>query len=108
MKLDLLTNATVVDDAIRFISQKSNDKEKLKSSSESNNQNDKESNEPDYDEDKDQLEEETGEMTTNPVFSHMNKRRNYLLFLIYASILSNIYLADASPTVRTNSALEII
>jgi hypothetical protein len=31
MKLDLLTNATVVDDAIRFVSQKS--KENLKSSS---------------------------------------------------------------------------
>jgi hypothetical protein len=30
MKLDLLTNATVVDDAIRFVSQES--KEKLKSS----------------------------------------------------------------------------
>ncbi len=29
MKLDLLTNATVVDDAIRFVSQKS--KEKIKS-----------------------------------------------------------------------------
>ena len=33
MKLDLLTNATVVDEAIRFVSQKSKDKEKLKSSS---------------------------------------------------------------------------
>jgi len=31
MKLDLLTNATVVDDAIRFVSQKSKDNEKLKS-----------------------------------------------------------------------------
>ena len=46
MKLDLLTNATVVDDAIRFVSSKS--KENLKSSDSSN---DKESNEPDYDED---------------------------------------------------------
>src|ERR671934_1539496 len=33
MKLDLLTNATVVDDAIRFVSQKSKDNEKLQSSS---------------------------------------------------------------------------
>ena len=33
MKLDLLTNATVVDGAIRFVSQKSKHKEKLKSSS---------------------------------------------------------------------------
>jgi predicted transcriptional regulator len=73
MKLDLLTNATVVDDAIRFVSQKSNGKLKL-SSSNSNDGDDKESKEPDYDEDKDQLEEkqeeETGEATTtiNQVF----------------------------------------
>ncbi|MFL6409404.1 MAG: hypothetical protein ACJ71F_20350, partial [Nitrososphaeraceae archaeon] len=32
MKLDLLTNATVVDDAIRFVSDKSKDKEKMESS----------------------------------------------------------------------------
>ena len=69
MKLDLLTNATVVDDAIRFVSQKSGDKENLKSASEV----DKESKEPDYNEDKDQLEEEqedeTGQIiTTNEVF----------------------------------------
>jgi hypothetical protein len=66
MKLELLTNATVVDDAIRFVSQKS--KEKLKC-----DEDHKGSNEPDYDEDKDQLEEEqeeeTGEITTiNQVF----------------------------------------
>jgi predicted transcriptional regulator len=70
MKLDLLTNATVVDDAIRFVSSNKS-KDKLKSSSESSDQNNKESNEPDY-EDKDQLEEEqeeqTGEITTNQVF----------------------------------------
>jgi hypothetical protein len=70
MKLDLLTNATVVDDAIRFVSQKS--KEKVESTN-SNDEDDKESNEPDYDEDKDQLEEdqeeEAGEITTaNQVF----------------------------------------
>ena len=51
MKLDLLTNATVVDDAIRFVSSKS--KEDLKPSIEGEKE---ESNEPDYDED--QLEEE--------------------------------------------------
>jgi predicted transcriptional regulator len=64
MKLDLLTNATVVEDAIRFVSSKS--------SSSNGNENDKEqSNEPDYNEDKDQLEEEPGEITaatTNQVF----------------------------------------
>src|SRR3954462_6961224 len=46
MKLDLLTNATVVDDAIRFVSQKSNDR--LRSSA-------------DYDKDEDQLEEQQEE-----------------------------------------------
>jgi hypothetical protein len=71
MKLDLLTNATVIDDAIRFVSDKS--KEKPKSSSSNSNVDDKEeSNEPDYDEeDKDQIEEEqdqTSEMTVNQVF----------------------------------------
>ena len=71
MRLDLLTNATVVDDAIRFVSQKSEDKEGIKSSP-SNEDDKEESNEPDYDEDKDQLEEEreeeTGELTINQVF----------------------------------------
>jgi hypothetical protein len=66
MKLDLLTNATVVDDAIRFVS-KTNEKLKLFSEGDK-----EESNEPDYDEDKDQLEEEQEEqiedITTNQVF----------------------------------------
>jgi hypothetical protein len=70
MKLDLLTNATVVDDAIRFVSQKSKDKEK-ESSSNNSNEDEKESNEPDY-EYEDQLEEEqdeeTEETTINQVF----------------------------------------
>jgi hypothetical protein len=69
MKIDLLTNATVVDDAIRFVSNRS--KKKLESSDED----DKESNQHDYDEDQDQLEEEQEEeaeeiiaTTTNQVF----------------------------------------
>ena len=72
MKLDLLTNATVIDDAIRFVSDRSKDKEKLKSSSSEGDK--EESREPDYDKDKDQLEEEqeneeaAGETTTNKVF----------------------------------------
>ncbi|HYY40884.1 MAG TPA: hypothetical protein VE692_06505, partial [Nitrososphaera sp.] len=41
MKMDLLTNATVVDDAIRFVSDRS--KEKPKSCSSSSNQDEKES-----------------------------------------------------------------
>jgi len=68
-KLDLLTNATVVEGAIRFVSAKSKDKEKMESPD--SNDNDK-SNEPDYNEDKDQLEEEqekkNGKMTINQVF----------------------------------------
>jgi hypothetical protein len=55
MKLDLLTNATVVDDAIRFVSQKS--RKKIESTNRGN-EDKTESNEPDYNEDKDQLEEE--------------------------------------------------
>jgi hypothetical protein len=71
MKLELLTNATVVNDAIRFVSQESKDKEKIKSASGTGDK--EESNEPDYDEDEDQLEEEqedeAGEITTtNQVF----------------------------------------
>ena len=52
-------NATVVDDAIRFVSQKS--KENLKPTSSSSDEDENKSNEPDYNEDKDQLEEEQGE-----------------------------------------------
>ena len=52
MKLELLTNATVVDDAIRFVatSESEKSKEKLKSSG-SSYEDDKESSEPDYNED---------------------------------------------------------
>ena len=61
MKLDLLTNATVVKDAI--------DLYRLTGSS---NENDKEANEPDYNYDEDRLEEkqeeEAREITTNQVF----------------------------------------
>ena len=62
MKLDLLTNATVVDDANRFVSQKSH-KEKIKSAMED----DKESNKRYDDEDKDQPEEEAADMMTTNV-----------------------------------------
>ena len=61
--------ATVIGDAIRFASCKSQDKEKTKLAVEGDKE---ESKEPDYDEDKDQLEEkqeeEAGEITTNEVF----------------------------------------
>jgi hypothetical protein len=76
MKLDLLTNATVVDDAIKFVSDRSKEKGNLKSSSDNSNSNEdnKETKEPDYYEDEDQLEEEqegeTGKInaTTNKIF----------------------------------------
>jgi hypothetical protein len=55
MKLDLLTNATVVDDAIRFVSGKDKGKENLKSSSNDSKRDKEESNEADYYEDKVQL-----------------------------------------------------
>src|ERR671934_2072199 len=45
MKMDLLTNATVVDDAIRFVSQKSKEKAE---STDSGNEDDKVTREPDY------------------------------------------------------------
>ena len=73
MKLDLLTNATVVDDAIRFVSSRT--KENLKSSAAiyNDSEHDKEeSDEPDHYENGDQLEEnqkeEADETTTNQVF----------------------------------------
>jgi hypothetical protein len=68
MKLDLLTNATVVDYAIKFVSC-NRSKDNHKSFSSLKNEGLKE---PDYNEYQDQLEEkpdeETGEITTNHVF----------------------------------------
>jgi hypothetical protein len=78
MKLESLTNATVVDDAIRFVCDKSKDKERLKASSSDNSgdgdeRQKEESEEPDYNEDRYQREEEQEEeieeiTTTNQVF----------------------------------------
>ena len=86
MKLDLLTNATVVDDVIRFVSESEQSKDKdreeqVKGSSSSsdssgNEDDNKESNELDYDEDEnsdkegeEKQEQDTGEITTvNQVF----------------------------------------
>jgi hypothetical protein len=61
MKLDLLTNATLVDDAIRFVKE-SNGKLTM-SKEEAGNK----SQEFEYSEDID-LDEETSEITTNQVF----------------------------------------
>ena len=63
MSTDLLTNATVVDDAIRFVSQKS--KEKLEASSSSEG----EQNEPNCDEvTRDKVAAVITTKTTNEVF----------------------------------------
>ena len=73
MKMDLLTNATVVYDAIRFVSS-NKFKYGLRPSGDRDEVDKEKSKEPDYDEDnKDQLEEEqeaeeAGEMTINQVF----------------------------------------
>ena len=65
MKLDLLTNATVVDDTIRFVSSKTKE-------SSNSNEDEKESNAENYDDDQDRLEEqeeeEAAEITSNQVF----------------------------------------
>jgi hypothetical protein len=67
MKLDLLTNATVVDDAIRFVSQ--NPREKVEST-DSGNEDDKGSREPDYGEDQDQQEEEQEDKAKKHAYRH--------------------------------------
>jgi hypothetical protein len=69
MKLDLLTDATVVDDAIRFVPS-NKFKDSLRSPGNNDEVDKEESNEPDYDEDQleKEQEEETGETTTNQVF----------------------------------------
>jgi hypothetical protein len=68
--LSIIYKKWKVDDGIRFVSNRFNEKQKT---SDSRNEDDEESNEPDYDEDKDQLEEEqeaeAGEITTtNQIF----------------------------------------
>ena len=64
MKLDLLTNATVVDDAISFVSSKSIGNKP----SSSNDEDGKESNESYYDEDVSRSQEQKTGKTTNLVF----------------------------------------
>jgi hypothetical protein len=67
MKLDLLTNATVVDDAIRFVADKQKSNKELTMSTTSDEQNNKESK----DEGEEKQEKKTGEIQTetmNQVF----------------------------------------
>jgi hypothetical protein len=79
MKLDLLTNSTVDEDAIRFISSNKS-KEMIKSSSDNSNKDyKKESNKRDYDEDQQEEEQEreageiTNAATTNEVFDNVTE-----------------------------------
>jgi predicted transcriptional regulator len=72
MKLDLLTNATVVDDAIRFASSNKS-KDSLRSSGDNDDVDKEKSKEPDYDEGKDQLEEEQETETEDIAATITNK-----------------------------------
>ncbi|MFL6358494.1 MAG: hypothetical protein ACJ72V_04010 [Nitrososphaeraceae archaeon] len=101
MKLELLTNATVVDDAIRFVSWKSKHKEKLNSSTNDSEYDKEGSNEPDYDEDQleEEQEEETGEVTTNQVFDYLSK--NTYLDLCHASIDGQLDTSDITAVIRS-------
>jgi hypothetical protein len=71
MKLDLLTNATVVDDAIRFVSDKAKDKETMSPTC-GNGDDKEESKEPDYDKKQDQLEQEQEEETPGKITATIN------------------------------------
>ena len=71
IKGSLLTKATVVDDAIRFVSNKS--KENLKSSPSNDNEAEKESREHDYDKNEDQLEEKQEDETTQEITATTNQ-----------------------------------
>jgi DNA-binding CsgD family transcriptional regulator len=72
MKLDLLTNATVVNDAVRFVSSNNNKKSVSNEEEDKSSSQESKEQESDYDEDKDdQLEEiqeeETGEIATETI-----------------------------------------
>jgi hypothetical protein len=77
MKLDLLTNATVVDDAIMFVYDMTN--EKIKPSSNSNEDDKEESHGPDYDKDEDQVEEKQEERIEG-IIPTTNYFLNYMLY----------------------------
>jgi hypothetical protein len=77
MKLELLTNATVVDDAIRFVSNRSKDRQE---SSDNGDEVNKETNKSDYDNNEEleeKQEEETGEITVATTITKSLLRRNY-------------------------------
>ena len=68
-KLDLLTNATVVDDAMRFVSDRTKEKRKPSGDSTSNEDDKQQPKEQDYNiKSEKKQEKETGEITTNQIF----------------------------------------
>ena len=72
MKLDLLTNATVIDDAMKFVSDKSKESLKLPKDKEDSNKQQLREEQPDYHSKHTELEEEqeieeTGEVTTKNI-----------------------------------------
>jgi hypothetical protein len=101
MKLDLLTNATVVDDAIRFVAferSKDKDREQVRSSTSSssdgsgNEEDNKATEEPDYDEDDErsdkegeEKQEQMGEITVATTKSFLEAKkimRQRLFYLV--------------------------
>ena len=74
MKLDLLTDTSVADDSVRFVSSK---KVTYKLKSSSGNNDEDESNEPDYNEYKDQLKEEQEQETKTELASNNHTCRPY-------------------------------
>ena len=91
MELDLFTNATVVDDAIRFVS-KSNEKQKTL---DNGNEDDNESNEPDYDEE-DQSEEEQIKINQTDSSDDLNAlSKKYLGFSAMKRDVSRLYITFA-------------
>jgi hypothetical protein len=74
MKLDLLTNATVVDDAMKFVSDYNNNNKRLLSKAEEYTNKEQSIEErPDYDDKDSKLEEETQEIMKEPTTTTTNQ-----------------------------------
>ena len=87
MKLDLLTNATVVDDAIRFVSEKSKDKEKEQVKSSSSSSSDGSGNEDDKKEESDNNTINQVIYNTTTIGCHLAIDLNNLCFLYHKTIV---------------------
>jgi hypothetical protein len=87
LKLDLLTNATVVDNAIRFVSQRSKGNKPHSSSSD---EDENESNDPDYDEDEDQPEGEQEEQS-GEIAAQITTMKSFRIDYEMTAIISRVY-----------------